>query len=374
MVVEHSREPSRAASVPGAVTEHTFIRRTLIGVSIVALFVVLFLLLIYVPEALLLTFAAIWFGSVLHFASLTLTRWTGFAERWSLAIVVALLVLMIVGFFGILGWQLAGRIDELVSNLSEAAEAVVKSVQDRFPQLRGLMTRTSPEKAAQVVFGGESSTTVSGLLATPFGFVVNVLYIFFTGLYLAANPQMYRDGLVALVPVRHRNKFRHVCNEAGEALWKWTIARVASMVIIGVLSWIGLTLLGIPMAAMLAVLTALLEFLPNIGAVLALAPPMLLAVSEGPYMPLYVILLYMGIQFLESYFITPMIHEREDNLPAAVVIAAQLLFGLLFGMLGVAFAMPIALVAMLFIQRFYVERGLEDTDEEREFGTHSDSG
>ncbi len=365
-------DSSPPASVRGTLDEHAFMRRTLIAVSIVALFVVLFLLLIYVPDALLLTFAAVWFGSVLRFSALTIARWTGLSDRWSLAIVVVVLIALIVGFCVLLGVQLAGRIDELASNLAEAASSVMKTVEDQFPQLKGMLKRTTPEKAAQVVLGGKSTSTVGSLLATPFGFVVNVLYIFFTGLYLAASPRMYREGLVALVPMQHRNKFRHVCNEAGEALWKWTIARVASMTIIGVLAWIGLALLGIPMSPTLAVLTALFEFIPNIGPILSLIPPTLLSVSKGPYMPLYVILLYTGIQFVESYLVTPIIHQREDNLPAALVIAVQLLFGLLFGLLGVAFAMPITLVAMLFIQRFYIERGLEDTDVERELGKHSE--
>lgn len=369
---DDSEELTAGASRSSAASEHTFIRRTVIAASIISLFVVLFLLLAYAPDALILTFAAVWFGCVLHFAALAVTRWTGLSDRWSLALVVSVLILLIVGFFVLLGWQLAGRIDELASNLSKAAESVVKQVQDQFPQVQGLMRRVSPEKAAQAVLGGQSSTTVGSLLATPFGFVVNVLYIFFTGLYLAAAPRMYRDGLVALLPVGHREKFRHVCNEAGEALWGWTLARIASMTIVGVMSWIGLALLGIPMAALLSVLTALLVFIPNIGPILSLLPPMLLAVSKGPYMPLYVVLLYTGIQLVESYLITPIIHEHEDNLPAALVIAVQLLFGILFGLLGVAFAMPIALVAMLFIQRFYVERGLEDTDEEKELGSQSE--
>jgi predicted PurR-regulated permease PerM len=380
MAAEQSGEPHRSAeskenapghSSRGIISEHVFIRRMVIATSIVALFIILFLLLAYAPDALILTFGAVWFGCLLHFAALTTTRWTGLSQRWSLTVVVALLVLLMLGFFLLLGWQLAGRIDELASNLSEAADAALEQLEAAFPQVQTLLKRTSPAKAAQVVFGGKSTSAVTGLLATPFGFVIDVLYIFFTGLYLAASPQMYRDGFVALVPVQHRKKFRHVCNEAGEALWKWTLARVASMAIIGCLAWIGLALLGIPMSATLAVLTALFEFIPNIGPILSLIPPMLLSMSKGPYLPLYVILLYTGIQFVESYLVTPIIHQREDNLPAALVIAVQLLFGILFGLLGVAFAMPITLVAMLFIQRFYIERGLEDTDEEREIGTHS---
>ncbi|MBA3312252.1 MAG: AI-2E family transporter [Planctomycetota bacterium] len=352
--------------------EPLFIRKTLIVASIVSAFVVAFLLLAYAPDALILTFAAVWFGCVLHFAAKTLSRWTRLPERWSLTVVVSILILLTVGFFALLGWQLAGRIDELATNLQESVQSLLKNVEKQFPQVKGLIRRTPPEKAAQVVLGGQTGSTVSGLLATPVGFAINVLYIFFTGLYLAASHRMYLNGLVALVPVHRRAKVRHVCDEAGEALWGWTLARIASMVLVGVLSWIGLALLGIPMAAVLAVLTALLVFIPNIGPVLSLLPPMLLAMSQGAYAPLYVVALYTGIQLVESYLITPIIHQHEDNLAAALVIAVQLLFGILFGLLGVAFAMPIALVAMLFVQRFYVERGLEGTNVERELGKHSE--
>lgn len=351
-------------------TESTFIRKTLIAVSIVAAFVVVFLLLAYAPDALILTFAAVWFGCVMHFAAKSLSYWTRIPERWALSIVVLLLILFFLGFFALLGWQLAGRIQELATNLQEAFQNLKTTVEEQFPQATTLLSKTPPEKAAQVVLGGQGGSPVSTLLATPFGFVVNVFYIFFTGLYLASSPRMYRDGVIALMPVDHRGKIQHVFNEAGEALWKWTLARLASMTFVGVLSGIGLALLGVPMAAMLGVLTALLVFIPNIGPILALAPPLLLSISEGGFMPLYVIALYAGIELVESYVITPLIHEHEDNLPAAIVIAAQLLFAILFGLIGVVFAMPIALVAMLFVQRFYVERGLEGTDQERELGKH----
>ena len=85
----------------------------------------------------------------------------------------------------------------------------------------------------------------------------------------------------------------------------------------------------------------------------------MLSFGQGGWTPLYVLLLYIGIELVESYLITPIIHEKEDALPAAITIVAQLVFGILFGLLGVTFAMPIALVTMLFVQRFYVERTLE---------------
>src|SRR5690606_12154026 len=93
----------------------------------------------------------------------------------------------------------------------------------------------SAERAVQAV-SGRASSTVATLLTTPFGFVVNVLFIFFTAAYLATAAHMYRDGFVALFPVHRRDKVRRVCNEAGESLWHWTLARLASMAIVGTMA------------------------------------------------------------------------------------------------------------------------------------------
>ena len=139
----------------------------------------------------------------------------------------------------------------------------------------------------------------------------------------------------------------------------------------GKVGYLLLWLLGVPMAATLGVTTALFQFVPNVGPVLAAIPPLLLSIGTGEWTPLYVLLLYIGIELVESYLITPILHQKEDALPAAITIVVQLLFGLLFGLLGVTFAMPIALVAMIFIQRFYIERGLEGTDQERPIGAQA---
>ena len=105
-------------------------------------------------------------------------------------------------------------------------------------------------------------------------------------------------------------------------------------------------------------LTALLVFIPNIGAVLAVIPPLLLAFDVGPYTPLWVLIAYVGVQLLESYVITPNVIREGTGVPPALVITAQLVFGILFGALGVLFATPLVLVTMIFVTRYWVNTAL----------------
>lgn len=354
-----SADPSLPAATEGA--DSGFVRRVVIAVAVVAVAAAAFLLLAFAPDGVILTFAAVWFGCVLHHASAGLSRLTRLPFRWAFGLVVAAIVAAAVGFVTLLGVQAAGQVNDLIGNLDEARASLAGRLQD-YPRLRSLVENPpSPEKAMQAV-GGQTGTgsPVTAALMTPLGVAVNVLFVFFTGVYLAVSPAMYADGFTRLFPVRRRAKVRRTLSEAGVGLWKWTLARLFSMTLVGTAAGIGLWLLGVPMAATLAIATALFQFVPNVGPVLGGALPLLLSFGQGGWTPLYVLALYLGIELVESYLITPIIHEREDALPAALTIVAQLLMGILFGLLGVTFAMPILLVAMLFVRRFYVERGLED--------------
>src|SRR5690606_31122882 len=113
-----------------------------------------------------------------------------------------------------------------------------------------------------------------------------------------------------------------------DTLWWWTIGRLASMSIIGVFTTIGLWMLNIPLPIPLGVVAAILTFVPNIGPVVAVIPPVLLAFTQGPLTALYVVIFYIVLQLLESYLITPLIQQREVHLPPVITISAQLVFWL----------------------------------------------
>jgi predicted PurR-regulated permease PerM len=132
------------------------------------------------------------------------------------------------------------------------------------------------------------------------------------------------------------------------------------MVIVGVLSLVGLMVLGIPLAFILSVVTGLVTFIPIIGPILALIPPTLIALTISPQQALYVFLLYMGIQFLETYLITPIIEQKAVDLPPVVLIMSQVILGLFLGFLGVAVAAPLAALLIVLTKMLYLDDLLGD--------------
>jgi predicted PurR-regulated permease PerM len=129
---------------------------------------------------------------------------------------------------------------------------------------------------------------------------------------------------------------------------------------IAIATWIGLLVLGIPLALALAVLAGLLTFIPNFGPVIAAVPAMLLALLEGPTQVLYVGILYLGLQTVESYTLEPYVMRKADDLAPALVIAWQLFLGVTLGTLGLIFATPLLVVVTVLVQRFYIEDVLGD--------------
>lgn len=175
---------------------------------------------------------------------------------------------------------------------------------------------------------------VTGVFSTTFGAIANFFIIIFIGLYVAAEPRLYSDGLIRLVPLNRRQRAREVLDEVGSTLRWWLIGKVASMIVVGVSTVVGLWLLDIPLALTLGLLAALLTFIPNVGPILSVVPAMLLALMQSPMQALYVALLYLGIQTVESYFLTPLMQKRTVSLPPALTIFTQVLFGVMVGSLG----------------------------------------
>jgi predicted PurR-regulated permease PerM len=154
-----------------------------------------------------------------------------------------------------------------------------------------------------------------------------------------------------LVPDRKRESTRELLAAAGSTLRHWLFGTLLSMLVIGLLTWIGLMLLGVPLALSLALLAAMLAFIPNIGPVLSAVPAVLLSLLDGPRLALYVALLYIGIQMVESYLVTPFIQRKTVRLPPAFTIVVQFLLGMMSGVLGLFIATPLAAVALTVVPR-----------------------
>ena len=410
-------------TVPQGESPSPFVRRVWKVAAIGALVTASFLVLCYAPEAALLVFAAVWFGSALVQCAKGLGRYTSMGPRWNLAVVVVVLLTVLFGTLLAAGWRISGRVNDLMTNLSGARETIELRLQEGLDSAAGgPMTNPAGGEATSGGEGGGASGEASGresegatdgesgesgnatgdgpdggapegtaadalmdaipdpmqivgglmgggtggasatqrVFTAPFTFGVYALFIFFAGLFLAISPELYREGVVNLFPDRQKGKLRDVMDRCAEALWAWTKARLAAMAITGTLTGLALWALGIPMALTLGALTALLVFVPNIGSLIAAVPPVLIAFQQGGLTPLWVLLAYIGVQMLESYIITPYVIGEGTGVPPALVITAQLVFGILFGALGVLFATPLVLVTMILVTRYWIHGGLGD--------------
>ena len=212
---------------------------------------------------------------------------------------------------------------------------------------------------------GENNKELPGILASllppalqalVYGFIV-----FIGGLYLGVNPGWYVNGIVRLFPLGRRELVRHTLNEVGRTLRWFLIGRAVSMVAVGVLTTVGLSIIGIPLAGLLGVLAGILTFIPYAGPIAAAFPIGIVALLEGPAELVYALVFYTAVQSVEGFWITPVVQERAILLPPFVTIAAELLMGLLFGALGVIVSVPLAGAVMVLVKIVYVENVLEDT-------------
>jgi predicted PurR-regulated permease PerM len=137
------------------------------------------------------------------------------------------------------------------------------------------------------------------------------------------------------------------------------LGKLAAMIAVGLLTWLGLLALDIPLSLTLALLAALLTFFPNFGPVLSAVPAVLLGLLEGPARAAYVVALYLGVQTVESYILTPLIQRQTLSLPPALTLVAQVVLGTLAGAIGVAVATPLTVVLIVLVTHLYVEDVLE---------------
>ncbi|MBS1190981.1 MAG: conserved hypothetical rane protein [Rhodocyclaceae bacterium] len=335
--------------------------RSLAVVAWVALIAALGLLAWAMADVLVLAFAGILWAVFLRGLSNALGKLTGVSERWCLALVFLLLgcFLILVGWF--LGAEIISQMDELIPRLAKAWGQIQDQVR-QYEWGRILIANTSFKALAKDrewlarITGGAFSTTL--------GAVAGLLVVFFIGLYAAAAPRTYLDGLLRLVPPRGRRRAAEVLAALGATLHWWLIGTFIKMAAVGFATTVGLLLLGMPLALALGIIAFLCEFVPYVGPILAAIPALLVALAVGPAEMASVAALYLGIHMVEGYVISPLIDQRSVKLPPALAITAQLLLGFsTLGLLGIFIATPLTAVGMVLVKMLYVEDRLgEPTD------------
>ncbi|MFM8524082.1 MAG: AI-2E family transporter [Cyanobacteriota bacterium] len=184
--------------------------------------------------------------------------------------------------------------------------------------------------------------------------VLQLLFILAVALMIAAQPRAYRDVVILLVPSFYRRRALVVLGLCAEALSSWMVGVVISSCCVGVLAAIGLSLLGVKLVAANALLAAVLNIIPNIGPTLSTVFPMAVALLDSPWKALVVLVLYIGIQMLESYVITPSVMHAQLKLLPGLTLLAQLMFTVLFGPLGLLLALPLAVCLQVVVREVLI--------------------
>jgi len=339
-------------------TERTLARRAAIVCGIGALFLAGLATAVLAYDALLLIFACILFAILLYRLSDIAHRRLGLNRTLALTLVVLLLGAVI----GLGSWAMAPQISEQSSQLAKEVPAAIERLQsevERHPLIQRVVAALPAPQEALKQIG--SMMPNAGLVAGgALGAVGNVVIILFVGIYFAAAPGVYTGGLIRLVPQSRRGRTRQVLDKMGDSLASWLMGKALSMLIVGSTTAIGLSLLGVPLALILGIIAGLLDFIPYIGPIMAGIPAVLLALSISPELALYALLLFAAINMLEGYVLQPMIEAKAIELPPALVIVMQLIFGTLFGFAGVALATPLAAVLSVLVKMLYIEDGLGD--------------
>ena len=332
-------------------------------------------------EILLVLFMGLLFGVFLHGLTRKADDYLPKGRKTALFAVVAALALTA----GLIGFFCYARVQDQIAAFTERFDQGLNAVQERMrdsPLYETQLTETSEkpkdDDAGQILGGlyqrwmGEagsasnltrlfesSASLVVGILSSTLALITSGFLIGFVGLFLAAHPDRYRDGAVSLCKPSYRGRAREIVSRCVDDLWNFLLGRGLSMIITGVGATAVLWICGVPLAVTIGVLTALLTFIPNIGAIVAWGLAAVVAMPEGGSTVLAVTAGYVLLQIVESYVITPLVQKKQVDLSPAVTLAAQAIFSVLFGVVGALAATPLVVVIKRVVKMAYVEDRLE---------------
>ena len=150
---------------------------------------------------------------------------------------------------------------------------------------------------------------------------------------------------------------RTLVDDVGDTLRRWLIGQLMTMTALFVVTWIGLTLIGVPGALVLGFITGFLSFIPNVGALIAGVLIVLASLGSGWAAVAAAFGLYLLVQFLEGNVLTPLIQRQAIDIAPAVLFAAQIFLGFLFGLWGLALALPLIAIVNVVLKHLYPEDG-----------------
>ncbi|WP_184543109.1 AI-2E family transporter [Mucilaginibacter sp. FT3.2] len=329
--------------------ELTYIQKVWHTVAIVALLVVVILIARVAFNVLLMVLAGVLISVYFHGLGDMIERKTKWKRRLCMTISVGGTFVILAVLF----WFMGAKISKQIGVLSDTLPHTINTAKAKLAE--------SPigQKILDYLSNDNSDTlmtTAKTFFNTSFGVLGNIYIILFLAIFFTSDPNLYKDGIIKLVPESRKPLAQQVIDRISHALKGWLKGMMLSMVLVFILLSIGLGIMSIPVALVLALLTGLLKLIPNFGSLAAMIPGVLLALTISTNTAIIVALIYIVTQTVVSNIVTPIIQNKMINLPPALTILAQVLMGTLSGVLGIILAVPLLSIVMILVDELYVKK------------------
>ncbi|MDM7458059.1 MAG: AI-2E family transporter [Paracoccus sp. (in: a-proteobacteria)] len=340
--------------------------------SITAGTIIAFLLLVIIAlgawfwsDIMLLVFGAILLAVALRGGANRLHSLVGLNVKIGVLVVVLAVLGALAGVGRLAGPAIAEQLDELITSIPESWEALTgwiagnstaEALQDSIEENVDLGSNAA-EMAQRLP---QLLGAISGAVNATVGGVMSIFLLLIMALYLAMEAERYRAGAICLLPIRHRSRGADILDEMGRKLRMWLGGQALDMLAVGVMAGVGLWLLDVPLAFILALIAALTNIIPIIGPFISGAIAVLFAFTQGIDIAVQVLILFIVIQLIDGEIILPLIQRFAVSLPPALTVVGIMAFGALFGLAGILLATPLLVVLIVLIQRAYIEDVLGD--------------
>lgn len=339
-------DPSRQAEA-----EVAFLRRLGLVMLILSAAAVLYV----TGVAWLVVFASLLLAIILGYVAEVLQKYLRIPRRLGLFVAILLFVVLNGG----VAYMLYPRVE---AEIGRAVEEIPKMFERVRQSEMGL--EIFSEENQEVVMQGLSN------LVAPLAMTVNwtlqlgsfLVLVVVLAVFFALEPRLYRDGVVRAFPLRHRAEARHLLDNYGNALRLWLLGQIVAMLVVGALTTSLLLIFGMSYAFTLGLLAGLLQFVPYLGPFLWAIPAVAIALGNSVSAAVTVIGIYCVVQFFEGNLLTPVVQHKAVSLPPVLTLLATLLFGMIFGFLGLALGTPLAVVALVTYDQLYLRNTLGDTE------------
>ncbi|MCP3732309.1 AI-2E family transporter [Sphingomonas sp. MG17] len=302
-------------------------------------------LVVLLIQPLLLIFAGLVVASMLDGGARLIRRYLPMPRGLALLIVVCLVIAFIGGVIYLTGVEIAAQAEQLRVTLETQANRLSAWL----TQL-GVMPQAADLKGlAQQALG--SVGRVTSFIGGALGALGSFFLVLVIGLFVAMEPRIYERGLQWMVPMESRGQFAITLTRMGRTMRILLAGRLAGMVFEGILTWILLSIAGVPMALLLGILTGILAFIPNIGAFISGVLMVAVGFSAGPTEGFWAIMIYFGVQTFDGYVLLPLVAKHTVDMPPALTVSSQILASTLFGFLGLALADPIVAMIKVALER-----------------------